>query len=100
MSVSIAATEYRDHAQAAACRRMWSAAMLAVLSDYWRDTAKVETPENVARIRASALSYFRSRDGKWFAALAGIDADPERLADVAVDLTAADRTKRLLGVEE
>ena len=100
MTIPIDAAAHRDHAQAAACRRMWSAAMLAVLSDYWRATAKAETPEAVARIRASALSYFRSFAGKWFTALAGIDADPERLADVAVDLTAADRTKRLLEMGE
>ena len=78
--------------QADACRRMWAAVVLGAYYDWWREAAKARAnadPEkaqaNLDAIRADALRYFRGRDGKMVVALAGITADPERMADVAVD---------------
>lgn len=93
--ITVDNTAHRDHAQAAACRKLWAAVILALYNDWWTETRKAKEPEQVEAIRASALRYFRGRDGKEVCALAGIDADPERLADVAVDLAAIDRTKLL-----
>ena len=76
--------------QAEAMRRMWSSVVLAVLSDYWRDAAK--NGADLSNIRRHALSYFRSRDGREVLSLAGITADPERMADLSIDLTARERT--------
>lgn len=76
--------------QAEAMRRMWSSVVLAVLSDYWRDAAK--KGDDLSGIRRHALSYFRSRDGREVLSLAGITADPERMADLSIDLTARERT--------
>ena len=81
---------HRDHAEAAACRRLWAAVVLAIYSDWWRQLAA--KPECRDRIRAEASRYFHSRDGKTVMALAGITTDPERLADVAVDPAAKART--------
>lgn len=90
--------------QADACRRMWAAVVLGAYGDWWSEAAKaraIRDPEkaqaNLGAIRADALRYFRGRDGKMVVALAGITADPERLADVAVDLGAQDRIKKVLG---
>lgn len=47
---------------------------------------------DLSGIRRHALSYFRSRDGREVLSLAGITADPERMADTAIDLTARERT--------
>lgn len=77
-------------AEAAAMRRLWSSVVLAVLSDYWRDAAKPGA--DLSNIRRHALSYFRSRDGREVLSLAGITADPERMADLSIDLTARERT--------
>lgn len=77
-------------AEAAAMRRLWSSVVLAVLSDYWRDAAKKGA--DLSNIRRHALSYFRSRDGREVLSLAGITADPERMADLSIDLTARERT--------
>lgn len=104
-------------AEAAACRRLWASVVLAALNDWWTETRKAPaiarrhvavlretgaSEEEIAsaeaalplviearieRIRASALRYFRSRDGREVCALAGITADPERLADAAVERT-------------
>lgn len=108
--------------EAAACRRLWASVVLAALNDWWTQTRKApaiarrhvavlrETgaseeeiasaeaalplviEAHIARIRASALRYFRSRDGREVCALAGITADPERLADIATDPNAYERT--------
>ena len=86
---------HRDHAEAAACRALWASVVLAAYNDWWRDLAR--RPDQKDRIRAEASRYFHSRDGKTVLALAGITADPERLADVAVDPEAPDRIKRLEG---
>lgn len=90
--------------QADACRRMWAAVVLGAYSDWWIEAAKareIRDPEEAQAkldaIRADALRYFRGRDGKMVVALAGITADPEQLADVAVDLGAQDRIKKVLG---
>ena len=90
--------------QADACRRMWAAVVLGAYYDWWREAAKARAnadPEkaqaNLDAIRADALRYFRGRDGKMVVALAGITADPERMADVAVYLGAQDRIKKVLG---
>lgn len=77
-------------AEAAAMRRLWSSVVLAVLSDYWRDAGKPGA--DLSNIRRHALSYFRSRDGREVLSLAGITADPERMADLSIDLTARERT--------
>ena len=77
-------------AEAAAMRRLLSSVVLAVLSDYWRDAAKKGA--DLSNIRRHALSYFRSRDGREVLSLAGITADPERMADLSIDLTARERT--------
>ena len=78
--------------QADACRRMWAAVVLKAYKDWWVDAAKARAfrdPEKAQAkldaIRADALRYFQGRDGKMVVALAGIIADPERMADVAVD---------------
>ena len=78
--------------QADACRRMWAAVVLGVYRDWWIEAAKARAIRDPAiaqakldAIRADALRYFRGRDGKMVVALAGITADPERMADVAVD---------------
>ena len=78
--------------QADACRRMWAAVVLGAYRDWWSEAAKARASRNPAiaqakmdAIRADALRYFRGRDGKMVVALAGITADPERMADVAVD---------------
>lgn len=97
MTIPIDAAAHRDHAQAAACRRLWADVVLAAYNKWWRATARAKDAEAVARIRADALHYFRTRDGKDVVSLAGITADPERLADVAVDLGAMDRIKKVLG---
>ena len=81
--------------EAAACRRLWAAVVLAALNDWWTETRKAKgDADKIARIRTNALRYFRSRDGREVTSLAGITADPERMADMAVDLNAADRTKK------
>ena len=84
--------------QADACRRMWAAVVLGAYYDWWREAAKARAnadPEkaqaNLDAIRADALRYFRGRDGKMVVALAGITADPERMADVAVDTDGPER---------
>ena len=77
-------------------QKLWCKVVLTVLEDAWIAIRKPDA--DVENIRADALHYFRSRDGRHVLALAGITASPERLADVAVDLTARDRTKALLGV--
>ena len=82
--------------QAEAMRRMWSSVVLAVLSDYWRDAAKKGA--DLSGIRSHALAYFRSRDGREILSLAGITADPERMADLSIDLTARERTLAGRGV--
>ena len=78
--------------QADACRRMWAQVVLVAYRDWWSEAAKaraIRDPEKAQAeldaIRADALRYFRGRDGKMVVALAGITADPERMADVAVD---------------
>ena len=82
-------------ADAAACRRLWASVVLAAFGDYWGATRQSKgDPATIAKIRASALRYFRSRDGREVCMLAGITADPERLADIAIDLTARERTLR------
>lgn len=83
----------RDHMQAIACRRLWCRVALTVLEDAW--TAIRKKDANVPAIRQQVLMYFRSRDGREVMALSGITASPERLAAVAVDLTARERTKAL-----
>lgn len=78
--------------QADACRRMWAAVFLGAYRDWWSEAAKaraIRDPEKAQAkldaISADALRYLRGRDGKMVVALAGITADPERMADVAVD---------------
>ena len=100
MSVPSYAAAQRDHAEIAACRRLWADVVLNAYNDWWHEARKAKDAEAVARVRQSALLYFRSRDGETVLALAGISADPEHLADVAVDLTALDRTKKLLRARE
>lgn len=87
----------RDYMQAKACRHLWASVVLTVLNDSWHAVAK--HPQDTPKLRERALSYFRSRDGRTVVALAGITADPERLADAAVDLTARDRTKVAFGLD-
>lgn len=79
--------------EAAACRRLWASVVLAALNDWWTATRKAKgKPAKIAAIHADALRYFRSRDGREVSMLAGIAASPERLADIAVNLDAANRT--------
>lgn len=87
----------RDHAQSRACRRLWASVVLATLNDSWLAIRKRNA--DIPRIRAEALRYFSSRDGRTVLSLAGVTADPERLADVAVDPMARERIKQLPGVE-
>ena len=82
-----------DH-EAGAARSMWSSVVLHTLNDYWTETLRANgDPAAVARIRSHALHYFsRAYTRDVILACAGIDATPEQLADMAVDLTARDRT--------
>lgn len=80
---------------AAPCRRLWASVMLTVFTDSWAATRKTNgDATKIAAVRAKALRYFRSRDGREVAMLAGITASPEKLADMAVDLDAAKMTAR------
>ena len=99
MSVAVTNAAHRDRAQAAASRRMWAAVILGAYYDWWREAAKARTNADPTKaqakldaIRADALRYFRGCDGKMVTALAGITADPERLADAAVDPDGRART--------
>ena len=92
MSVTVTNAAHRDRAQADACRRMWAAVILGAYYDWWRGAAKARATADPAKaqakldaIRADALRYFSSSNGRFVAALAGITADPDRMADVAVD---------------
>lgn len=74
---------------AAPCRRLWASVLLAVFSDSWSATRKARgDADKIAAIRADALRYFRSRDGREVAMLAGVTTAPERMADMAVNLDA------------
>ena len=74
---------------AAPCRRLWASVLLAVFNDSWSATRKAKgDADKIAAIRADALRYFRSRDGREVAALAGITATPDKLAYIAVNLDA------------
>ena len=76
-------------------RKLWASVILAALNDWWAETGKADgDAASIAKTRASALRYFRSRDGREVCMLAGITTDPERLADIAIDLTARERTLR------
>ena len=90
MTLTVSEIASRDHAQAAACRKLWATVLLHDFNNYWRRSAKKGA--DLTEIRADALRYFRSFDGRWVALLAGVTADPERLADVAIDPTAKGRT--------
>ena len=84
------------HDQADACRKLWASVVLHALNDWWHETARANgNKAAIARIRADALRYFRSRDGREVVMLAGIIATPERMADMAVDLDARKRTVRV-----
>ena len=92
MNVTFSNASHSGRIQADACRRMWAAVVLGAYRDWWSEAAKaraIRDPEKAQAeldaIRADALRYFRGRDGKMVVALAGITADPERMADVAVD---------------
>ena len=74
---------------AAPCRRLWASVLLAVFSDSWAATRKAKgNAKNIAAVREKALRYFRSRDGREVAALAGITATPDELACIAINLDA------------
>lgn len=90
MTITVSDIASRDHAQAAACRKLWATVLLHVFNDCWVKSAKKGA--DLTEIRADALRYFRSRDGREVALLAGVTADPERLANVAIDPTAKGRT--------
>ena len=99
MSVTVTNAAHRDRAQADACRRLWAAVILGAYYDWWREAAKARTNSDPAKaqakldaIRADALRYFSSSNGRFVAALAGIIAVPERLADAAVDPDGRART--------
>lgn len=89
--MSAPSPEDRDHMDAAACRRLWSAVALTVFSDSWSAIEAGTISREDAR--GKALRYFRSRDGRTVMALAGVDVDPERLADIAANPAARERTK-------
>lgn len=74
---------------AAACRRLWASVLLTVFNDSWAATRKAKgDAQKIAAVREKALRYFRSRDGREVAMLAGVTAAPERMADMAVNLDA------------
>ena len=74
---------------AAPCRRLWASVLLTVFNDSWSATRKARgDADKIAAIRADALRYFRSRDGRKVATLAGVVAAPDELADIAVNLDA------------
>lgn len=82
----------QDPGDIEAMRALWGSVALTVLQDYWRDAEKPGA--DLDAIRRHALAYFNSRDGREVISLAGITASPERLAAVAIDLTAKLRTSR------
>ena len=78
---------------AAPCRRLWASVLLTVFTDSWAATRRAKgDAAKIRDVRAKALRYFRSRDGREVAMLAGITASPEKLADMAIDLDAAKMT--------
>lgn len=80
---------------AAPCRRLWASVLLAVFNDLWTATRKAKgDADKIAVVRADALRYFRSRDGREVAMLAGVAATPDELADIAVNLEAEKLTVR------
>lgn len=92
MNLTDSNASHSGRIQADACRMMWAAVALIAYRDWWSEAAKARAIRNPAiaqakldAIRADALRYFRGRDGKLVVALAGITADPERMADVAID---------------
>ena len=89
--MSTPSPEDRDHMDAAACRRLWSAVALTVFNDSWSAIEAGTISREHARV--TALRYFRSRNGRTVMALAGIDVDPERLANIAADPAMRERTK-------
>lgn len=70
--------------KAQACRRLWSAALLAILDDYNLDYSRAQDPETVLE---HARRYLTSRNGRTVAALAGIDMN----LDAALRLIALPR---------
>lgn len=75
------------------CRRMWADAVMAFYNDWWRQLSRAKgDPATIAAIRLDALLYWMSADGRLVADCAGITTDPQRLADVAIDPTASERT--------
>ena len=76
-------------------RKLWASVVLDAVNDWWHRAGRAEgDAAKIAAIRADALHYFRSFDGREVCGLAGITADPEQLADIAIDLTARERTRR------
>lgn len=85
---------------AAACRRLWASVLLTVFTDSWAATRKAKgDAAKIGNVRAEALRYFRSRDGREVAMLAGVTASPERMADMAVNLDAEKLTVRQVSTE-
>lgn len=85
-------TTSQDPGDIEAMRALWGAVALTAFQDYWRDAEKPGA--DLDAIQRRALAYFNSRDGREVISLAGITASPERLAAVAIDLTAKLRTSR------
>ena len=92
MNLTDSNASHSGRIQADACRRMWAAVVLVAYRDWWSEAAKARAIRDPAKaqakvdaISADAVRYFRGGGGKMDAALAGITADPERMADVAVD---------------
>lgn len=81
------------------CRTLWATVLIHAYLVWWRRTERAQGDRlALKRIRLDALRYFRSRDGREVVACAGIDADPETLADAAVDLEAERRMLATYGV--
>lgn len=80
---------------AAPCRRLWASVLLAVFNDSWTATRKAKgNAKKIAAVHDDALRYFRSRDGRKVAALAGITATPDELACIAINLDAEKLTAK------
>lgn len=77
------------------CRRLWAQVVLHALNDWWSLMGKDGYDRDATY--KEALRYFRSRDGRLVTHLAGMDAEPERMALAAVSAEAKALTIRAAG---
>lgn len=68
----------RSDRQAAACRQLWAAVLLAAIDDYNLEHGRdLDKPGGGSRVLEAARRYLNSRDGRTVAALAGVELNTE-----------------------